>query len=140
MAATILAEDGQEALVTEFSFGVLLARVRSSCSKRCKLRCCHGLSSLAAQGAFVEFRSGLRRLLLLVGAVGIVGTLGAFVLGPWVVELVYDADLTGRTMAALALGSAFYMVALALAQASSRSTATPSWPLAGSSPSSPSSS
>ena len=38
-------------------------------------------------------------------------------LGPFVVELVYDADLSGRTLAMLALGSAVYMVALALAQA-----------------------
>ena len=38
-------------------------------------------------------------------------------LGPFVLEVVYDADLTGRTLAMLALGSACYMVALALAQA-----------------------
>ena len=38
-------------------------------------------------------------------------------LGPWAIELVYGADLTGRTLAMLALGSALYMVALALAQA-----------------------
>jgi len=117
LAATILAEDGQEALVTEFSFGVLLARVPLFLFQAVQAALLPKLSGLAAQGAFVEFRAGLRRLLLLVGAVGVVGTLGALVLGPWVVELVYDADLSGRTMAALALGSAFYMVALALAQA-----------------------
>jgi len=117
LAATILAEDGQEALVTEFSFGVLLARVPLFLFQAVQAALLPKLSSLAAQGAFVEFRAGLRRLLLLVGAVGIIGTLGALVLGPWIVELVYDAELSGRTMAALALGSAFYMVALALAQA-----------------------
>ena len=117
LAATILAEDGQEALVTEFSFGVLLARVPLFLFQAVQAALLPRLSSLAAQGAFFEFRTGLRRLLLLVGAVGIIGTIGAFFLGPWIVELVYDADLTGRTMAALALGSASYMVALALAQA-----------------------
>ena len=54
---------------------------------------------------------------MIVVAVGVVGTVGAFVLGPFVVELVYDADLSGRTLAMLALGSACYMVALAIAQA-----------------------
>ena len=54
---------------------------------------------------------------MVVLAVGVVGTLGALVLGPWAIELVYGADLTGRTLAMLALGSACYMVALALAQA-----------------------
>jgi hypothetical protein len=49
--------------------------------------------------------------------VGVVGTIGAFILGPFVINVVYDADLTGQTLAMLALGSACYMVALALAQA-----------------------
>ena len=50
--------------------------------------------------------------------VGVVGTLGALVLGPFVIDVVYGADdLTGRTLAMLALGSACYMVSLALAQA-----------------------
>ncbi len=55
--------------------------------------------------------------MMVVAAVGVVGTVGAFVLGPFVIEIVYDADLSGRTLAMLALGSACYMVALALAQA-----------------------
>jgi O-antigen/teichoic acid export membrane protein len=59
----------------------------------------------------------LRRLMILVLGVGIFGTTGAFILGPWAIEVVYDADLSGRTLAILALGSTFYMIALALAQA-----------------------
>ena len=50
------------------------------------------LSRLAAKGELDEFRAGLRRLLIVVLAVGVVGTLGALVLGPFVIELVYDAD------------------------------------------------
>ena len=42
---------------------------------------------------------------------------GALLLGPLVIDLVYDADLSGRTMAMLALSSACYMCALAMAQA-----------------------
>ena len=61
--------------------------------------------------------AGLKRLLMVVLVVGVVGTLGALVLGPFVIDVVYGADLTGRTLAMLALGSACYMVALALAQA-----------------------
>jgi hypothetical protein len=49
--------------------------------------------------------------------VGVVGTAGAFLLGPLVIERFYDATLSRQTMAMLALGSAGYMVALAIAQA-----------------------
>ena len=48
---------------------------------------------------------------------GFLGTTGAFVIGPWAIDVVYDADLSGRTLAILALGSACYMIALATAQA-----------------------
>ena len=50
------------------------------------------LSRLAAVGELVEFRAGLRRLLMIVVAVGVVGTLGAFILGPCVLEVVFGAD------------------------------------------------
>jgi O-antigen/teichoic acid export membrane protein len=53
----------------------------------------------------------------LVVLVGIAGIIGAYVIGPKVIELMYDASLTSRTMATLALGSAAYMGALAMAQA-----------------------
>ena len=64
------------------------------------------LSRLAARGELDEFLAGLRRLMVVVLVVGIVGTIGAYVLGPWAIELVYDAELSGRTLAMLALGSA----------------------------------
>jgi O-antigen/teichoic acid export membrane protein len=75
------------------------------------------LSGLAARNELAEFRAGFRKLLYIVLAVGIVGTSGAYVLGPFVIKKMYSADLTGRTLAMLALGSAVYMAALALAQA-----------------------
>jgi len=75
------------------------------------------LSRLAARAEFDEFRNGFKKLMMIVAVVGVTGTLGAFVIGPWVSRLVFDADLSGRTLAMLALGSALYMAALATAQA-----------------------
>jgi hypothetical protein len=46
-----------------------------------------------------------------------VGTVGAYLLGPFVIDKFYGSDSVQRTLAMLALGSALYMVALALAQA-----------------------
>jgi O-antigen/teichoic acid export membrane protein len=55
--------------------------------------------------------------MILVAAIGVVGTLGAFLLGSPIVDLVFEADLSGRTMAMLAMSSAIYMAAIATAQA-----------------------
>jgi hypothetical protein len=55
--------------------------------------------------------------MIVVLGVGVVGTLGAFLLGPLALSIVYDADLSGRTLAMLSLSSAVYMLALATAQA-----------------------
>ncbi len=40
------------------------------------------LSRLAARGEIEEFRAGLRRLIVVVIAVGVVGIAGSFLLGP----------------------------------------------------------
>jgi O-antigen/teichoic acid export membrane protein len=117
IATTLLATDSEKAEVTQFAYGVLLARIPLFMFQAVQAALLPRLSRLAARGELVEFRAGLRRLMVLVLAVGVAGTIGAFVLGPFVIEVVYDADLTGRTLAMLALGSACYMVALALAQA-----------------------
>ena len=50
-------------------------------------------------------------------AVGAIGTLGSFAVGPAMLELVYDDVLNRRSLTLLAIGSALYMVALATAQA-----------------------
>ena len=117
IAAALLASEDQDALVTRFSFGVLLARIPLFLFQAVQAALLPGLSRLAARGEFDEFRAGLRRLTLAVLAVGAIGTAGAYVLGPWVSDIVVDADLTGRTLAILALSFAIYMLALATAQA-----------------------
>jgi len=118
IATTLLADDSDKALLTQFAYAVLLARIPLFMFQAVQPALLPRLSRLAAKGELEEFRAGLRRLLFVVLGVGVVGTLGALVLGPFVIDLVYGADdITGRTLAMLALGSACYMVALALAQA-----------------------
>lgn len=118
IATTLLAERSEDARVTQFAYGVLLARIPLFMFQAVQAALLPRLSRLAARGELNEFLGGLRRLMVIVAAVGVVGTLGALVLGPWAIDLVYGADdLTGRTLAMLALGSALYMVALVLAQA-----------------------
>ena len=75
------------------------------------------LTRLAARLAINEFRSGLKQLVVLVIGVGVLGTIGAFAIGPNVLDLVYGGGIDRRTITLLALASAIYMLALALAQA-----------------------
>ena len=117
LAATLLADAGQKERVTQFTYGVLLARIPLFLFQAVQAALLPRLSRLAARNEIAEFRSGFARLMKLVLLVGVVGTLGAFVLGPLVIQRFYNATLNRETMAMLALGSACYMVALAIAQA-----------------------
>ena len=93
----ILSEDTPEAeeAVTEFGYGVLLARIPLFMFQAVQAALLPRLSRLAASGNFAEFRNGLRRLLVLVIGVGVIGSLGALAIGPFVLEKVYDAELDG---------------------------------------------
>jgi O-antigen/teichoic acid export membrane protein len=117
VAATLLAADDQHDRVNQFAYGVLLARIPLFLFQAVQAALLPRLARLAARGDFDEFRSGLRRLLKLVFVIGVIGTLGALVLGAPIVNLAYGADLTGRTMAMLALSSSIYMGAIATSQA-----------------------
>jgi O-antigen/teichoic acid export membrane protein len=117
ITANLLAADSEEALVVSFGFGVLLARIPLFLFQAVQAALLPRLSRLAARNELDEFRSGLLTLMRLVVAVGVVGTAGAFLIGPFVIETVYNAELSGRTLAMLALSSAIYMAGLATAQA-----------------------
>jgi len=117
IAANILASESDADAVTRFGYGVLLARVPLFMFQAIQASLLPRLARLAAQQSFDEFRRGLRLLVVVVAGVGIIGTIGAGALGPWVLDLVYGAELSGRTLAMLALSSALYMMAIAVSQA-----------------------
>ena len=117
IAANILASENEADAVTRFSYGVLLARVPLFMFQAIQASLLPRLARLAAQRSFDEFRRGLRLLVIVVAAIGVAGTIFGALLGPWTLRLVYDADLSGRTLAMLALSSALYMMALAVSQA-----------------------
>ena len=119
LAATLLASNtkADKELVTRFTYGVLLARIPLFLFQAVQAALLPRLSRLAARNEIAEFRSGFAKLMKLVLVVGVIGTAGAYLLGPIVIEKFYGATLRRRTMAMLALGSAMYMVALAIAQA-----------------------
>jgi len=117
IAINILADKEQSTLVTAFGNGVLLSRVPLFLFQAVQAALLPRLARLAAQGDLDEFRFGFRRLMQVVIAVGIIGTLGSFAAGPALLRIVYDDTLDRGSLTMLALGSALYMVALATAQA-----------------------
>jgi O-antigen/teichoic acid export membrane protein len=113
----ILGHDAPPELVTRFGNAVIFARIPLFLFQAVQAALLPRLARLAAQRKLSEFKRGLQQLLVLVGSVGVLGTVGAFALGPWVLKLVYDGGIDRRTMTLLAFASALYMLALAIAQA-----------------------
>jgi len=76
------------------------------------------LAGLAGSGQKDEFKSGLEKLLALVVGIAILGTVGAFVLGPTVGKILFkDFTMSANGLALLAAGSGVFIIALTLAQA-----------------------
>jgi len=113
----LLGHDAPPELVTRFGNAVIFARIPLFLFQAVQAALLPRLARLAAQRKLAEFKRGLNQLLVLVGAVGVIGTAGAFVFGPWILKLVYDGGIDRRTMTMLAFSSALYMIALAIAQA-----------------------
>jgi O-antigen/teichoic acid export membrane protein len=113
----ILGTDAKPELITQFGNAVIFARIPLFLFQAVQAALLPRLARLAAQGHLDEFRSALRRLLVLVIGVGVVGTIGAFAIGPAVLKLVYEGNIDRRTLTLLAFSSALYMVAVAFAQA-----------------------
>lgn len=117
IATNLLAADNEEAFVTRFGQGVILARIPLFLFQAVQAALLPRLARLAAAGEMNEFRTGFRKLIYIVVGVGALGTVGAYVLGPFAADLLFGAELTRRTLAVLALGSACYMLGLAISQA-----------------------
>jgi len=117
LGVNILASSSEAAKVTAFGNGVLLSRVPLFLFQAVQAALLPRLARLAAQGDLREFREGLRRLLIVVTAVGLIGVLGSFAVGPAVLDVVYDGGLDRSTLTMLAASSATFMLALATSQA-----------------------
>jgi O-antigen/teichoic acid export membrane protein len=119
LAIKLLA-DGQETdTAGRFLNGLIIARVPLFLFQAVQAALLPKLASHLGAGRHDDFQAGLRRLLAVVVAIGVVATVGAFLLGPTVAELLFGAEfrLGHVDFAYLAGASAAYMLALACAQA-----------------------
>ena len=114
----LLADDSQSAAAGHFVNGVVIARIPLFLFQAVQASLLPKLSGLASSGQLGDFRSGLRRLLVAVAGLALVGTIVGAVLGPFVVDTMFPgSDLGARTMGLLAAGAGLYMLAMACAQA-----------------------
>lgn len=114
----LLADSSQDEAAGRFVNGVVIARIPLFLFQAIQASLLPKLSALAHTGHLGDFRQGLKRLLVAVGGLAVVGSLVGAVIGPTVVEIMFPgADLGGRTMGLLAAGAGLYMLALACAQA-----------------------
>jgi O-antigen/teichoic acid export membrane protein len=117
LGVDILAENGEAEKVTAFGNGVLLSRIPLFLFQAVQAALLPRLARLAAKGDLGEFREGFGLLMKVVAAVAVLGVAGSFLVGPPILDLVYEGGLDRRTLTLLALASGIYMLALAVSQA-----------------------
>ena len=119
LAANILATPGEKASVGLFITGLFIARIPILLFQAVQAALLPKLAGLAGEGRHDDFRAGMRKLVLIVIGLGILGTIAAATIGPFVGELLFGKDkfiLGHRDLALLALGSGCFILALTLAQ------------------------
>jgi hypothetical protein len=117
LVATVLATEAQHDAVAAFVSGFLLARVPIILFQAVQAALLPKLARLAGAGQHEDFRNGLRKLVLIVVGVGVLGVIGALTLGPWATQLFFDKTIARSDLAMLAAGSGMFILALTLAQA-----------------------
>jgi O-antigen/teichoic acid export membrane protein len=118
-AVQILADASEKAAAGRFLNGLIIARVPLFMFQAVQASLLPKLAGLVGAGRHADFRTGLRRLLEAVVAIGVVATVVAYAIGPMVVRIFFgrEFELGHTDLAYLAAASAAYMLALALAQA-----------------------
>ena len=83
----LLGDKSDAIRVTQFGNAVLLTRVPLFLFQAVQAALLPRLTRLAARGDLDEFKVGFRRLVILVIGVGIIGIIGAFLFGPFFLDL-----------------------------------------------------
>lgn len=119
LAVQILASGAESEVAGRFLNGLIIARVPLFMFQAVQASLLPALAAHAGAGRHDDFRAGLKRLLVVVVAIGVLATVTAWAIGHQVVTLLFGAgfELSRTDLAYLAGASAAYMLALALAQA-----------------------
>lgn len=118
LGVNLLSTDADQAIVTGFASAFFVARVPILAFQAVQGTLLPKLAGLAGAGKHDEFRRGFNRLMAVVVAIAVLGTLGAYVAGPFVGKILFkDFTMSAPSLALLAAGSGVFIVALTMAQA-----------------------
>ena len=119
LAVEYLATPSQEEEAGIFLAALVVARVPLFLFQAVQATLLPKLSALAGAGRFTEFKSRLGRLVAVVAAIAVLGTVGAAILGPTVVHLMFGEEysVNAPDLAMLALAMGIFMIAVSLGQA-----------------------
>ena len=106
-------------MVADFIVGFFIARIPILLFQAVQAALLPKLAGLAGAGRIDDFRSGLRKLVLIVVGVGVLGIVGGVTVGPTVGKILFGEqfNLEWVDLGLLCAGSAFFILALTLAQA-----------------------
>jgi O-antigen/teichoic acid export membrane protein len=115
----VLATSSQKDAVADFIVGLFLARIPILMFQAVQAALLPKLAHLAGSGQHDDFRSGVRKLIAVVVAIGVIGVIAGGTLGPAVGEILFGDKFTlgNVDLALLAAGSGLFILALTLAQA-----------------------
>jgi O-antigen/teichoic acid export membrane protein len=120
LAVSALAHTPEEhAKAGIFLNGVIVARVPLFLFQAVQAALLPKLATYASTGRHGDLRRVLRRLLLLVGVIGVTATAGAFLVGPFVLDVMFGKsfELGHSDLGMLAGAASIFMVALVLTPA-----------------------
>ncbi|MCZ7528833.1 MAG: hypothetical protein M5U14_22140 [Acidimicrobiia bacterium] len=119
LGASVLATSDERDALGGFIAGLFIARIPILLFQAVQAALLPKLAGLAGSGRYDDFRAGLRKLVVIVVGIGVIGVLGGLTLGPWAGELLFGSKFTlgNRDLALLAAGSGAFILALTIAQA-----------------------
>ena len=103
----------------DFIVGFFIARIPILLFQAIQAALLPKLAALSGAGKHDDFRSGLKKLVMIVVGVGVLGVVAGATIGPTVGEILFGDkfNLGSRDLTLLFLGSAAFILALTLAQA-----------------------
>jgi O-antigen/teichoic acid export membrane protein len=112
------AAPSEQDLASHFITGLFIARVPLLLFQAVQAALLPKLAGLASAGQHEDFRSGMKRLIGVVLALCVSGTIAAGIIGPWLGKKLFASkwDLGNRDMLLLTLAATAFIFALTLAQ------------------------
>ena len=119
LGAQILAKPTQRVLVANFIVGLFLSRLPILLFQAVQAALLPKLSTLVSAGRDDEFQNGVRKLVVIVVGIGVLGVVAGGSLGPFAGRILFGPkfNLGHLDVALLAAGSGLFILALTLSQA-----------------------